>query len=107
MVEYDLGNGRKVYRFEKPSPPPARSDLPIPMHIRDEMDPGVHPYDGREYTSKAAWRKANVMGGYVEVGNDPQRFKTPERKKPDRKAIRESLHRAKAKVEAGHRPGRS
>lgn len=77
--------------------PSGRSHLPMPMVISDEMPAGVHPYDQRTHTSKASWRKANRAGGYIEVGNDPQRFKTPDRK-PDRAGIRDTLKRAKARV---------
>lgn len=76
--------------------PTGRSILPFPMIVRDEMEPGVHPYDMRTYDSKSGWRKANRMGGYVEVGNDPQRFNTPKKAEP--KGIRETLMKAKAKV---------
>lgn len=74
----------------------ARSPLPFPMVIRDEMSAGIHPHDKREYTSKSGWRAANRAGGYVEVGNDPQRFNVPS--KPEPKGIRESLMTAKARV---------
>lgn len=75
----------------------GRSHLPMPMVIGDDMPPGVHPHDMRTHTSKASWRRANRQGGYVEVGNDPARFNKPE-PKIDRKAIRETLKQAKARV---------
>jgi hypothetical protein len=80
--------------------PEERSSLPFPMIIRDDMEPGVHPYDGREYASKSAWRAANRAGGYIEIGDDAQRFNVPSKPKPDRKGIRESLQKAKARVSA-------
>lgn len=76
---------------------PVRSALPMPMVIGDAMPPAVHPYDQRTHDAKSTWRRANRAGGYAEVGNDPSRFKTPERKS-DRAGIRESLKRAKARV---------
>lgn len=78
----------------------ARSSLPFPMVIRDEMPAGVHPHDGREYTSKSGWRNANRAGGFIEVGNDSQRFNVPSKPKPDRRGIRQSLEKAKARLSA-------
>jgi hypothetical protein len=77
--------------------PSGRSSLPMPMVISDNMQPGVHPYDMRTHDSKASWRAANRAGGYVEVGNDPQRFRKPQ-PKIDRAGIRETLKQAKARV---------
>lgn len=80
--------------------PPMRSDLACPMIITDDMPVGHHPHDGKAYTSKAAWRAANRAGGYVEVGNDPARNKSRQKPKADRKAIRASIERARARVTA-------
>ena len=49
----EIAPGR--WRFARPSLPPARSDLPSPMIIRDEMEP-TEQVDGRFYTSKAKFR---------------------------------------------------
>ena len=77
---------------------PQRSDLACPAVIGDNMPPGEHPYDGRTYESKSGWRKANRAGGYIEVGNDPARLRPRKRQEPDRKAITETLKKAKQKV---------
>lgn len=68
------------------------------MVIRDEMDPTEHPFNGRKYTSKSAFRHVTKAGNGIEVGNDPQRFNTPSKPKPDRVAIRDSLQKARAKA---------
>ncbi|MGL4813515.1 MAG: hypothetical protein ACRCXM_17230 [Beijerinckiaceae bacterium] len=69
------------------------------MMILDNMPPTEH-VDGKQYTSKAAFRAVTKARGYVEVGNDPGRFKKPERQKPDRAAIKEAV----AKAVAQHNP---
>ena len=78
--------------------PPQRSHLSIPGVISDSMEAGTHPYDGRTYESKSGWRHANRQGGYIEVGNDPARLRPKEKAKPDRKAITETLKKAKQQV---------
>jgi len=100
LVEIDLGNGRKVYRFPKPQVEKARSALPTPMFIRDEMSETEHPCDGRSYTSKSAFRAVTKAHGCIEVGNDPARFNTPSKPKIDRKEIRASLEKANARLKA-------
>lgn len=100
LVEIDLGNGRKVYRFPKPQAEKARSDLPIPMFIRDEMSETEHPCDGRSYTSKSAFRAVTKAHGCIEVGTDPARFQTPSKPKIDRNEIRASLEKANARLKA-------
>ncbi|WP_376711074.1 hypothetical protein [Pseudochrobactrum lubricantis] len=100
LIEVDLGNGRKVYRFQKPVLGVARSDLPVPMVIRDEMPDTEHPCTGQSYSSKSAFRAVTKAHGCIEVGNDSSRFKTPEKPKIDRKEIRASLEKARAKMNA-------
>jgi hypothetical protein len=100
LVEIDLGNGRKVYRFRKEHIEVARSDLPAPMFIRDEMPETEHPCNGRSYTSKSAFRAVTKAHDCIEVGNDPARFKTPSKPKIDRKGIRASLEKARARLNA-------
>ncbi len=77
---------------------PRRSELACPSVIGDTMPAGEHPYDGRTYDSKSGWRKANRAGGYIEVGNDPARLRPKKRELPDRKAITETLKKAKQQV---------
>lgn len=99
LVEFDLGNGRKVYRYSKPQLEiRTRSDLPTPMFIRDEMPETEHPCDGRSYTSKSAFRAVTKANNCIEMGNDPARFKKPSKPKIDRKGIRESLEKACARL---------
>lgn len=76
-----------------PQAAPSRSSLPFPMVISDTMDALEH-VDGKFYTSKRAFRDVTRARGYVEVGTE--KLKPFQRKAPDRKAIRDSLHRAKA-----------
>jgi hypothetical protein len=48
---------------------PARSRLPMPHVISDEMPP-TEQVDGRYYTSKAAFRATGRALGLTEVGNE-------------------------------------
>lgn len=50
--------------------------------------------DGRWHTSKSRLRADYRALGMIEVGNDAQRFKQFQKPKPDRKKIKETLHRA-------------
>ncbi len=49
---------------------------------------------GLMFTSKSKLRREYKARGVIEVGNDPQRFKPFQKPKPDRKKIKETLHRA-------------
>jgi hypothetical protein len=93
----DIGNGRSVYRKVE-TIEPKRSALPCPMVISDTMDAIQHPCDGRRYDSKANFRSTTRAHNCEEVGNDPARLKAKPKPKPDRKAIRESLMKAKAQL---------
>ncbi|MBX8825255.1 hypothetical protein [Ochrobactrum sp. SFR4] len=95
-----LENGQSVYRKVKAPTDNARSDLPVPMVIRDEMPDTEHPCTGQSYSSKSAFRAVTKAHGCIEVGNDSSRFNTPEKPKVDRKEIRASLEKAKAKLNA-------
>lgn len=64
-----LDDGRSVYRKVSERTDNARSSLPVPMLIRDEMSETEHPCDGRSYTSKSAFRAVTKAHGCVEVGN--------------------------------------
>src|SRR5262245_48656881 len=65
------GRYRWVSGYQKP--PPARSRLPMPHVISDEMPP-TEQVDGRFYTSKQKFRATGRALGLTEVGNDPQRL---------------------------------
>lgn len=95
-----LDDGRSVYRKVSERTDSARSSLPVPMFIRDEMSEVEHPCDGRSYTSKSAFRAVTKAHGCIEVGNDASRFKTPSKPKIDRKEIRASLEKANARLKA-------
>ena len=78
----------------------ARSDLPLPYVISDEMPP-TEQVDGRFYTSKAKFRAVGRQLGLTEMGND---------KRPPKKRIHStraermaSLHKAVAQYKAGRR----
>lgn len=73
-----------------------RSSLAAPGFIRDSMEPVQSMLDGKMYDSKSALRATYKAAGVVEVGNDssitdPKPFKKP---KPDRQAIKASVHKA-------------
>ena len=78
----------------------TRSELPGPFVISDTMHGGVQSMlDGKMYDSKSRLRKTYRAAGMVEVGNEtPKPFKPPP---PDRKAIRESIRKAAARVGFG------
>lgn len=94
-----MRNGRVVQKGgpEDVRPAAARSDMACPMIISDDM-PAAEHVDGRTYTSKAAFRAVTKANGYIELGTEKQKPYVPP--KPDRKAIRESLERAKARLNA-------
>ena len=71
--------------------------LAAPLVVSDDMPPGQHPWDMRTYDSKSGWRKANRQGGYIEVGNDPQRLK-PKKRSHDKQGITKAIKKAKEKV---------
>jgi hypothetical protein len=87
--------------------PPPRSELAAPFFISDNLEgqAGLNGFqsmaDGRWYTSKAKMRAEYRARGMVEMGNDkPSPMKKP---KPDRKAIKEAVHKAINAVENGAR----
>jgi hypothetical protein len=100
---FDAGDGRQVYRRVRREKP-ARSDLPAPMVICDAMDPVQSMASGKMYDSKSAIRAEYKALGFIEVGNDPARFKPKQKAKPDRKAIRDAVHKADARWRNGERP---
>ena len=92
------------FRFVKETLPPARSHLPLPYVISDEMPP-TEQVDGRYYTSKTAFRRVGRALGLTEVGNEkfaPKQRATDAR--PVKDARRQSLRTAVEKFKAGHRP---
>lgn len=86
-----------------PARPDTRSGLPAPMILTDCMDPVRSQLDGKMYTSKSALRRTYREAGVVEVGNDPARLRQPQKSKPDRQAIKDSLEKAQARFNRGER----
>lgn len=108
LVEYDLGNGRKVYRVPKAVEPSKRSDLPCPRIVRPFSEPVRSMADGKLYTDAASLRSSykaenNPHGvNFTEVGDeDLSKFDPPKR---DRRANRDAIERALSDVENGRAP---
>ena len=101
LIEIEPGR----FVVDRPRTPVARSHLPAPSVISDEMPP-TEQVDGYFYTSKARFRAVGRALGLTEVGNE--KFK-PHVRSTDRRAVKEarrkSLRTAVAKYKAGHRPG--
>lgn len=79
--------------------PVARSTLPLPYVISDEMPP-TEQVDGKFYTSKAAFRAVGRSLGLIEVGNEKFKPKTrstdaPEVKRKRREALRNAVARVR------------
>jgi hypothetical protein len=95
-----------IFRISHASEPAchARSVLGCPMVINDEMPPTQSMADGKYYTSKAAIRATYRPSGnregesFAEVGNDPAMFRPRPKPKPDRKAIKDAVGKAFARV---------
>lgn len=105
---FDCGDGRQVYR-KVPEDRPARSSLPCPRLILDEMPAVKSMADGKMYTSKAKMRQSYLPNGnpqgarYVEVGNEYDKpFNAPETK-IDTSKIDNALNKAVARYQAGER----
>jgi hypothetical protein len=83
---------------------PARSDLPLPYVISDEM-PVLEQVDGKFYTSKAAFRAVGRANGLTEVGNEKVKPKQRASKTAHfTKMRRDALRAAVQKYKAGQRP---
>ena len=98
---YDKATGQLVERdaYYASRPRPARSALPCPMVIPDNIEIKSMT-DGRIYTSKRALRAAYRKQGYIEVG-DAWDKKLPEPPKPKIDAKERRLDIAKAFSRAG------
>lgn len=91
----------------KPWTPPARSDLPCPLIMSDVMEPVQSQATGKMYDSKSAIRAEYKRLGMVEIGNDPARFKPRQRKKTDRREIKDTVEKAAARFKRGERVNRN
>jgi hypothetical protein len=94
---------KEIEVVRKEALPPKRSSLPAPRIMSDTMEPVQSMLDGKMYTSKSALRATYRAGGVVEVGNDPARFKKPQKQKPDRVKIKQTLEKAEARFNRGER----
>ncbi len=97
LIEIEPGR----WRVAREQTPPARSSLPCPYLIADEM-PAIEQVDGRMYTSKAAFRAVGRAHGLTEVGNERP---APKQRSTDTKQVkaqrRHALQRAVERVRAG------
>jgi hypothetical protein len=87
------------WRVDRPPLKPARSDLPLPYIISDQMEP-TEQVDGKFYTSKRAFRAVGRAHGLTEVGNEKPKPKqraseTRAAKDARRRSIKAALERAK------------
>jgi hypothetical protein len=101
MSLVEIAPGRFV--VDRRQTPVARSDLPLPYVISDEMS-ATEQVDGRYYTSKAAFRAVGRAHGLTEVGNE--KFHVKRRASIDLKVKqqrREALKVAEEKYRAGYR----
>ena len=78
----------------------ARSSLPAPMLISDNLEPTQSMVDGQYYTSKAALRSTYLPSGnkegarFVEIGGDAAITKPSPKPKPDRNAVKAAVGKA-------------
>lgn len=83
LVEYDLGNGRKVYRFPKEQPEAARSSLACPQIMKPFAEPVRSMADGRYYSDAASLRRSYRADGnprgieFTEIGDAELPIKPP------------------------------
>jgi hypothetical protein len=92
LIEIEPGR----FVVDRPSGPVARSDLPCPMVISDEM-PATEQVDGNFYTSKAAFRAVGRSLGLTEVGTE--KFKPRERWRDNRNEDRKRRETIKKAAE--------
>jgi hypothetical protein len=99
---YEVAPG--LYRVKRKEPPlPARSSLPAPTVISDEMPP-TEQVDGVFYTSKAAFRAVGRREGLTEVGNEKFKpmVRSTEQRSTKRKRV-DTLRKAIAQFRSGRR----
>ena len=91
------------WRVKRPKQPVARSSLPMPHVISDEMPP-TEQVNGKFYTSKSAFRRVGRSLGLIEVGNE--KFK-PRPRFVDTiggpRKRRDAIEKAKARYNRGER----
>lgn len=96
--------GPNRWRFVRPSLPPARSALPCPNVISDEMEL-TEQVDGRFYSSKAKFRAVGRALGLTEVGNERPRRKTSRASQApaNKRRRRDAFEKAAAQYREGRR----
>lgn len=103
LVEF-REEGHTILRYIDDAPV-ARSTLPMPFVISDEMPP-LEQVDGRFYTSKRKFRAVGRAHGLTEVGTEKFKPHVRSTELPETKrARRASVKIAIEKYRAGHRPG--
>jgi hypothetical protein len=102
LVEVEPGK----FRVFKKTVTPARSSLPMPYIISDEMPP-TEQVDGVHYTSKRAFRAVGRALGLTEVGDQkfPPKKRASEHRSNKQKR-RATLERAIAQYRSGRRARR-
>jgi len=102
LIEVEPGR----WRVARETSPVARSALPRPYVISDEMPP-TEQCDGVFYTSKAKFRAVGRALGLTEVGDQkPPQTTRSTNKRAVKEARQKAIHTAVEKYKAGHRPGR-
>ena len=87
-----------VWAIKRLNKPPARSALPLPYVISDNMEP-TEQVDGKFYTSKRAFRATGRALGLVEVGNEKLKPKPKNAgSRASREARRASIKKAVEKI---------
>lgn len=99
LIEIEPGR----FVIDRPRQASARSPLPCPYIISDEMPP-IEQVDGRFYTSKRKFRAVGRSLGLIEVGNEKPKprvrnLDTP----PVRQQRRDAIKKAVEKFKSGHR----
>jgi hypothetical protein len=89
-----------VWAIKRLYKPPARSDLPLPYVISDNMDP-VEQVDGKFYTSKREYRKVGRANGLIEIGTEkltpkPKGVEYKKGKAAREQAIRKAIARTRS-----------
>lgn len=83
MVEVDLGNGRKVWRFPKDRTQAARSDLACPQIMKPFAQPVMSMADGKYYSDAGSLRRSYRADGnprgieFTEIGDAELPTKPP------------------------------
>jgi hypothetical protein len=75
--------------------------LCTPSVISDVQPPTMSMGNGKIYDSKSEMRKHYKQDGWVEVGNDPARLRPFKRPPTDRRAIKDAIEKAAARVDRG------